>query len=148
MIPRHSLIKFRDRTNIHPKLALGTFKLGVQCSHWSCHWRASFDCEWWWFQGICEHRAWSQLFIGNKESFQYLLRGMLAMVVTPPAAAARVAVQKPSHSVRPGSLMCTWLSTIPREHGQPMSLGVACFEFEGLKWKRRRNTPGMITKSP
>jgi len=27
--------------------------------------------------------------------------------------AARVAVAKPSHSVRPGSLTCTWLSTRP-----------------------------------
>ena len=35
------------------------------------------------------------------------LSGMSMMVVTPPAAAARVAVSKPSHSVRPGSLTCT-----------------------------------------
>ena len=34
-------------------------------------------------------------------------------MVTPPAAAARVAVAKPSHSVRPGSLTCTWVSTSP-----------------------------------
>ena len=33
---------------------------------------------------------------------------MSTSVVTPPAAAARVAVAKPSHSVRPGSLMWTW----------------------------------------
>ena len=33
---------------------------------------------------------------------------MSTIVVTPPAAAARVAVAKPSHSVRPGSLTCTW----------------------------------------
>ena len=38
---------------------------------------------------------------------------MSTIVVTPPAAAARVAVAKPSHSVRPGSLTCTWLSTSP-----------------------------------
>ena len=38
---------------------------------------------------------------------------MSTMVVTPPAAAARVAVGKPSHSVRPGSLTCTWVSTRP-----------------------------------
>ena len=31
-----------------------------------------------------------------------LLSGMSTMVVTPPAAAARVAQAKPSHSVRPG----------------------------------------------
>ena len=36
------------------------------------------------------------------------LRGMSTIVVTPPAAAARVAVAKPSHSVRPGSFTCTW----------------------------------------
>ena len=42
-----------------------------------------------------------------------LLSGMSTMVVTPPAAAARVAVAKPSHSVRPGSLTCTWVSTRP-----------------------------------
>src|SRR4029079_9013997 len=39
--------------------------------------------------------------------------GMSTIVVTPPAAAARVAVSKPSHSVRPGSLTCTWVSTRP-----------------------------------
>ena len=39
--------------------------------------------------------------------------GMSTMVVTPPAAAARVAVQKPSQDVRPGSFTCTWLSTRP-----------------------------------
>ena len=33
--------------------------------------------------------------------------------MTPPAAAARVAVAKPSHSVRPGSLTWTWVSTSP-----------------------------------
>lgn len=38
---------------------------------------------------------------------------MSTMVVTPPAAAARVAVAKPSHSVRPGSLSWTWVSTRP-----------------------------------
>ena len=42
-----------------------------------------------------------------------LFSGMSMMVVTPPAAAARVAVAKPSHSVRPGSLTCTWVSTMP-----------------------------------
>ena len=41
------------------------------------------------------------------------LSGMSTRVVMPPAAAARVAVQKPSHSVRPGSLTCTWVSTRP-----------------------------------
>ena len=42
-----------------------------------------------------------------------LLSGMSTRVVMPPAAAARVAVAKPSHSVRPGSLTCTWVSTRP-----------------------------------
>ena len=42
-----------------------------------------------------------------------LFSGMSTIVVTPPAAAARVAVAKPSHSVRPGSLTCTCVSTSP-----------------------------------
>ena len=41
------------------------------------------------------------------------LSGMSTIVVTPPAAAARVAERKPSHSVRPGSLTWTWESTSP-----------------------------------
>src|SRR5579859_4406754 len=41
------------------------------------------------------------------------LSGMSTIVVTPPAAAARVAVAKPSHSLRPGSLTCTCVSTRP-----------------------------------
>src|SRR5712692_3811724 len=40
---------------------------------------------------------------------------MSTIVVTPPAAAARVAVSKPSHSVRPGSLTWTCVSTMPGE---------------------------------
>ena len=39
--------------------------------------------------------------------------GISTSVVAPPAAAARVAVTKPSHSVRPGSFRCTWVSTTP-----------------------------------
>ena len=42
-----------------------------------------------------------------------LFSGMSTIVVTPPAAAAAVAVANPSHSVRPGSFTCTWLSTSP-----------------------------------
>src|SRR5688572_4429887 len=42
-----------------------------------------------------------------------LFSGMSINVVTPPAAAARVAVSKPSQSVRPGSLICTCVSTRP-----------------------------------
>ena len=38
---------------------------------------------------------------------------MSTKVVVPPAAAARVAVAKPSHSVRPGSFRWTWVSTTP-----------------------------------
>ena len=38
---------------------------------------------------------------------------MSTIVVTPPAAAALVAVQKPSQDVRPGSFTCTWQSTMP-----------------------------------
>lgn len=41
------------------------------------------------------------------------LRGMSTRVVMPPAAAARVAVQKPSQWVRPGSFTWTWVSTRP-----------------------------------
>jgi hypothetical protein len=42
-----------------------------------------------------------------------LFSGMSTIVVTPPAAAAAVAVANPSQPVRPGSLTCTWLSTSP-----------------------------------
>ncbi len=42
-----------------------------------------------------------------------LLSGMSIRVATPPEAAARVAVRKPSQSVRPGSLMWTCVSTRP-----------------------------------
>ena len=53
-----------------------------------------------------------------------LLSGMSTSVVTPPAAAARVACSKPSHSARPGSLMWTCVSTSPgrrraRRHPAP-----------------------------
>lgn len=46
-----------------------------------------------------------------KSPFAY--SGMSTIVVTPPAAAALVAVQKPSQEVRPGSFTWTWQSTIP-----------------------------------
>ena len=45
------------------------------------------------------------------------LSGMSTRVVAPPAAAARVAVEKPSHSVRPGSFMWTCVSTSPGSTG-------------------------------
>jgi len=58
--------------------------------------------------------------------------GMSQIVVTPPAAAARVAVANPSHSVRPGSLTCTWESTrpgssarSPRSTSRPASSGAS-----------------------
>src|SRR2546430_2435734 len=41
------------------------------------------------------------------------LSGMSISVVTPPSAAALVALAKPSHSVRPGSLTWTCVSTSP-----------------------------------
>ena len=42
-----------------------------------------------------------------------LFSGISIIDVTPPAAAAMVADRNPSHSVRPGSLMWTWVSTNP-----------------------------------
>ncbi|CAB4816592.1 unannotated protein [freshwater metagenome] len=42
-----------------------------------------------------------------------LLSGISITVVTPPAAAALVAVANPSHGVRPGSFICTCVSTTP-----------------------------------
>ncbi|CAM5712060.1 hypothetical protein SBADM41S_06264 [Streptomyces badius] len=56
----------------------------------------------------CLVRRWSTVVVGGRE-----LSGMSRSVVMPPAAAARVAVQKPSHSVRPGSFTWTWVSTRP-----------------------------------
>ena len=50
---------------------------------------------------------------------------MSTIVVTPPAAAARVAVSKPSHSVRPGSLTCTCVSTRPGETTRSPALNSA-----------------------
>ena len=57
-------------------------------------------------------RFWSRLatvVVGGME-----LRGMSTTVVTPPEAAARVPVQKPSQSVRPGSLRWTWALCVRR----------------------------------
>jgi hypothetical protein len=59
------------------------------------------------------------------------LRGMSMTVVKPPAAAARVAVAKPSHSVRPGSLMWVWTSMRPGRRARlPRSSGGGC-EWRG-----------------
>src|SRR6185437_873556 len=57
-----------------------------------------------------------------------LFSGMSTSVVTPPAAAARVAVANPSQSVRPGSLMWTCASTIP---GETMSSPASTSGTEG-----------------
>ena len=56
----------------------------------------------------CLTRSPSSVVVGGIE-----LSGMSTSVVAPPSAAASVAETKPSHSVRPGSLMCTWVSTMP-----------------------------------
>jgi hypothetical protein len=62
------------------------------------------------------------------------LSGMSISVVTPPAAAARVALAKPSHSVRPGSLTWTWVSTRPgRRISRPGSSSTAAASGESPK---------------
>src|SRR4051812_45697695 len=63
--------------------------------------------SWPWVAAILASKAARDVVTGDA------LSGMSTMVVTPPAAAARVAVAKPSHSVRPGSLTWTWVSTSP-----------------------------------
>jgi hypothetical protein len=45
------------------------------------------------------------------------LSGMSTTVVMPPDAAARVPVQKPSQSVRPGSLRCTCALPVENARG-------------------------------
>jgi hypothetical protein len=55
-----------------------------------------------------------------------LFSGMSRMVVTPPAAAARVALSKPSHSVRPGSLTCTCVSTRPGSSTSSSASSTTC----------------------
>lgn len=56
-------------------------------------------------------------------------------MVTPPAAAARVAVWNPSHSVLPGSFTCTWESIIPGINtNEPQSLN----RMPGYFWNARR----------
>src|SRR6185312_6706959 len=56
----------------------------------------------------CLRRSALAVVVGGRQ-----LSGMSTSVVTPPSAAARVALAKPSHSVRPGSLTWTWVSTTP-----------------------------------
>lgn len=55
---------------------------------------------------------WSTVVVGGIE-----LSGMSTTVVTPPDAAARVPVQNPSQSVRPGSFKCTCALVTEEEHG-------------------------------
>ena len=52
--------------------------------------------------------------------------GMSMIVVTPPAAAARVALANPSQSVRPGSFTCTWVSTRPGSNTSSSPSWITC----------------------
>ena len=72
-----------------------------------------------------------------------LLSGMSITVVTPPAAAARVPVSKPSHSVRPGSLMCTCVSTRPGSSTSPSASRTVSWAAtdSGGWWGRLRAPP-------
>src|SRR5213593_2338888 len=56
--------------------------------------------------------------------------GMSASVVTPPAAAPRVAALQPSHSSRPGSLTCACASTTPGKTCRPR----ASISSKALPW--------------
>jgi len=75
---------------------------------------------------------------------------MSTIVVMPPAAAARVAVSKPSHSVRPGSLTCTCVSTRPGEITHPSlarcpaSFGVAGPSSDSSNDPMRAMTPSWM----
>ena len=73
-----------------------------------------------------------------------LLSGMSTIVVTPPAAAARVALAKPSHSVRPGSLTCTCVSTSP---GSSTSSSASTTTVRAAARRRRTATRAVITPS-
>lgn len=59
-------------------------------------------------------------------------RGMSTIVVTPPAAAALVALQNPSQDVRPGSFTCTWQSTMP---------GITTLSPTSNTWYHRNKEP-------
>ncbi len=61
------------------------------------------------------------------------LSGMSTRVVTPPAAAAAVALANPSHAVRPGSLTWTWVFDQPGHHHR-----VAGVEHDGAGRHRLR----------
>src|SRR5438132_9612435 len=77
-------------------------------------------------------RSASSSMVGGSE-----LSGMSASVVTPPAAAPRVAARQPSHSSRPGSLTWTWASTTPGNTCRPR----ASISSNALPW------PGSTTAS-
>ena len=86
-----------------------------------------------------------------------LFSGMSTIVVTPPAAAAAVAVANPSHSVRPGSLTCTWLSTSPGSSTWPSGMVTvpsgaspypvsAVISPSSMSAVAGRSPPGVITR--
>src|SRR6266550_2609025 len=77
-------------------------------------------------------RSASSSTVGGSE-----LSGMSASVVTPPAAAPRVAARQPSHSSRPGSLTWTCASTTPGNTCSPR----ASTSSNALPW------PGSTTAS-
>lgn len=58
--------------------------------------------------------------------------GMSTMVVTPPAAAALVALQNPSQEARPGSFTWTWQSTMP---------GITTLSPTSSTWNRTNKEP-------
>ena len=67
-------------------------------------------------QFVCNFPLLACSFLSNADTVVVTgdeLRGMSTNVVTPPAIAAFVAVSNPSHSVRPGSFICTCGSTMP-----------------------------------
>ena len=68
---------------------------------------------------------------------------MSTIVVTPPAAAARVADANPSHSVRPGSLTCTWVSTSPGSSTSSSASSTVSAAVEaGVEAGHRDDPPG------
>src|SRR5438067_855295 len=86
------------------------------------------------------------------------LSGMSAMVVTPPAAAPRVAATQPSHSVRPGSFTCTCPSTTPGSttsprasiscRASPSPCGVRRVMTPSSTWMSASTIPSLVTTRP
>ena len=68
-----------------------------------------------------------------------LFNGMSTRVVTPPAAAARVAVSNPSQAVRPGSLMCTCVSTMPGDTTMSPTLKISAPGGSSLAYPTMRS---------